>query len=511
MQAAEDEDHDQPGHQPPLDASGEGEGDQGNEERDPDQPAPEPMRPFQPEQALESGEPHALVQKVVLRNGLVEREQLAPARLIERRQRAGQRRPFHDGQPGAGQSRHPAQNHHDQDHGADDEQPDRDETPAGPALGAAPRQGRVVGGVERHGGSYRRARREAQPGLRGRNSLRGRKFADTISPQPTSRDTRSFARKERSWESPLGIGQVASGVQPRLATWLIVSSHFIWGAISMRDSGWLRQFRERVGCDQAGANILQHGTHVTAPLTPRELPRTVWIFWAQGWHNAPSQSQLCLDSWIRENPDWTIRALDDESIQSYVDLGGLLCGKHVELAARSDILRLDLLARYGGVWVDASTYCSRALSEWLLLLMQSGFFAFAKPGPDRLLSTWLLAAEPGHHIVKTWRDLTIKYWQNVEKADFYYWAHYLFAEGCRTNSLMETLWHQTPWISADGPHQVQTRADEAGADDIRRSLLERPVPVHKLQNRRPTLPERGSSTPLAWLLYGNETHITRRE
>ena len=70
--------------------SGRPEPDQRHDEGQPDQPAPQPMDPFQPEDLLEAGEAEALVHQAVLRDLLVEVVQPLPFRVAHRRQRAGE-------------------------------------------------------------------------------------------------------------------------------------------------------------------------------------------------------------------------------------------------------------------------------------------------------------------------------------------------------------------------------------------------------------------------------------
>lgn len=269
------------------------------------------------------------------------------------------------------------------------------------------------------------------------------------------------------------------------------------------DAAWLADFRARAEADQRTGARLPPVDPLATPrsLVPRPLPRILWIYWAQGWDKAPAQSRLCLASWERHNPDWRIVRLDDGNAGEHADLGSFLDGKDITVTARSNHLRMRLLARHGGVWVDASTFCSRPLSDWLPALMQSGFFAFSRPGPDRILATWFLAAEPGNPLILRWRDLMERYWRNVDRMDFYHWTHYLFAEGCRSDPRMNAIWHDTPWISADGPHQVQFHGGRAEA--VLDSLAERRVPVHKLETRRPSLPAADAPIPLARLLYGD--------
>ena len=45
-------------------------------------------------------------------------------------------------------------------------------------------------------------------------------------------------------------------------------------------------------------------------------------------------------------------------------------------AAESDLLRLYLLNKYGGVWVDSTNLCRRPLDDWLPSAARQGFFAF---------------------------------------------------------------------------------------------------------------------------------------
>ena len=134
--------------------SGRPKPDQRHNEGQPDQPAPQPMGPFQPEDLLEAGEAEALVHQGVLRDLLVEVVQPLPFRVVHRRQRAGERRPFHDRKAGAGQAGDAAQHDHHQDHECDGEQPGRDAAggcdgrPRG--LPAEHRESRTSNGMARY-------------------------------------------------------------------------------------------------------------------------------------------------------------------------------------------------------------------------------------------------------------------------------------------------------------------------------------------------------------------------
>ncbi len=119
---------DQP--QPPLQLSAQRAAPQEVQERqkiDRADHAPEQaVAPFPPEDGLELRKAHAGVEFAVLRDGLVAFERLHPLRLVERRQRAGNRLPFDDRQSGFGEPRGAADQHHDRNQRGDHDQPPSD-------------------------------------------------------------------------------------------------------------------------------------------------------------------------------------------------------------------------------------------------------------------------------------------------------------------------------------------------------------------------------------------------
>jgi hypothetical protein len=184
------------------------------------------------------------------------------------------------------------------------------------------------------------------------------------------------------------------------------------------------------------------------------INRIIWIFWFQGWDDAPWLVRKCLASWQVHNPDWDIRILDSVTVQQYIELPDL-DGKEITHASMSDIIRSLLLHEYGGVWVDATLLCNAPLDSWLPAAAVDGFFAFDRPGPDRLLSSWFIAACEGHPLIAYWHAAVLKYWAARDKADAYFWFHYLFGELYTLVPEFCDLWNKVKKISADGPHKVQ--------------------------------------------------------
>lgn len=210
------------------------------------------------------------------------------------------------------------------------------------------------------------------------------------------------------------------------------------------------------------------------------MERTIWSCWFQGRNAAPPLVGRCLASWATRNPGWELRVLDRGDLEQFVDLPDLT-GKRLSLASLSDLLRAHLLGRHGGVWVDATLYCHRGLDDWLEPVSGQGFFAFARPGPDRELASWFLAAEAGTRLIEDWLQAARAFWAQRDETDDYFWFHHLFGELCQRDRSFADAWQQVPEWSANGPHCLQELGltSSAALDDPR---IDSSSPVFKLSH-----------------------------
>ena len=113
--------------------------------------------------------------------------------------------------------------------------------------------------------------------------------------------------------------------------------------------------------------------------------RTIWTLWHQGFADAPPLVQACLESWRRFNPGWRVIALDRHSLPDYYDIAEVIdpARRDLDVIKMSNLTRLCLLWRYGGLWTDATVFCLRPLDDWLHAAYDAGFFAFRNPAKDR--------------------------------------------------------------------------------------------------------------------------------
>jgi hypothetical protein len=228
---------------------------------------------------------------------------------------------------------------------------------------------------------------------------------------------------------------------------------------------------------------------IACPAMAAGIPRVVWTLWLQGWEQAPPLVQACRKSWERRNPTWTVRALTRDTICDYLDVASTYPDVDMDAipaAALSDMIRVALLAEHGGVWADSTAFCATPLDQWIDDCARTGFFAFARPGPDRMLSSWFLASEAHHPLMEEWCGRVSAYWRDRTAPDHYFWLHRLFADAYRTDPRFGEIWDATPKIRSDGPHYFVPYRSRLGGRLTQRArarLLSGADPMYKLSHR----------------------------
>ncbi|GAB2467282.1 hypothetical protein GCM10027063_04760 [Promicromonospora xylanilytica] len=170
----------------------------------------------------------------------------------------------------------------------------------------------------------------------------------------------------------------------------------------------------------------------------------VWVFWAQGFDQAPDVVKMCRATMARHLTR-PVFELTDENIGTLVSLPADIDALVTDRTARSDLLRLELLARYGGTWLDATCYLTDDVGARLTKYAEaSGFFAPAKE--NTTIGTWNLTATPGHHLVTLTLEALYAYWRKDGKLPHYFTFHHLFEALVLTDPTFGELFEATPRV-----------------------------------------------------------------
>ncbi len=138
----------------------------------------------------------------------------------------------------------------------------------------------------------------------------------------------------------------------------------------------------------------------------REVPATIWMFWNTGEETAPDIVRKSISTWRSFNPDHQVRVLDEAILASEfdIDYGAVASHYTVKLgeAGKSNILRMYLLLKFGGIWADATSFCMNPLSGWLHPQLPDGdlfMFRLSETTADRQIANWFIAASPNDPIL----------------------------------------------------------------------------------------------------------------
>lgn len=86
----------------------------------------------------------------------------------------------------------------------------------------------------------------------------------------------------------------------------------------------------------------------------------IWVFWYQGIDNAPILIKKCIESIKKQCKDKEIIVITKENIEDYYKIPeyikSKINNKQITLTHLSDILRMNLLKKYGGHWIDATIF-----------------------------------------------------------------------------------------------------------------------------------------------------------
>lgn len=186
----------------------------------------------------------------------------------------------------------------------------------------------------------------------------------------------------------------------------------------------------------------------------KDTPRIIWAYWGQGWLEAPETCKLCMRSWAKLNPTWRLRLLDATSLRGLVDVEDLAIIERIPtIQHKADFLRVSLLKKYGGVWVDATTFCRVPLDTWLPELGDIAF-VFANRLPlHRIvniaaISIWFIASNKDGYMITRLKERLVLYWSRNRTAHVYLLPHVLFGELLVKDDTFRELFEVMPKMSS---------------------------------------------------------------
>lgn len=162
----------------------------------------------------------------------------------------------------------------------------------------------------------------------------------------------------------------------------------------------------------------------------------IWICWFQGMENAPLIVKKCYESVKKNLVGKDIVVITDKNMDDYVKFPDYIIEKYnkgiITKTHMTDLLRLELLTKYGGMWLDATVLCTENINKIPKYYFESDLFFYQclKPGRDGqslYMSSWLMSSKTNNKILLITKDLLYKYWEFKNSMIDYFLLHHFLS------------------------------------------------------------------------------------
>lgn len=209
----------------------------------------------------------------------------------------------------------------------------------------------------------------------------------------------------------------------------------------------------------------------------------VFSCWLQGEENAPDIVKKCFSSMRKNLKGKKIVIITNENLSEYADLpeyiiskwkNGIITNTHF-----SDILRANLLAKYGGLWIDATALVTGDLSKF----EKGDLFVFSNEHRHEdvfVAESWFIYAKANQPIIVNTLNLLYEYWKKNNKLAHYYLFHLFFTLCLKA---MPEEWEKIPYYSSLDPHIIWHHEFYKTLNKERLEEIKTISPVHKLSTK----------------------------
>ena len=168
-------------------------------------------------------------------------------------------------------------------------------------------------------------------------------------------------------------------------------------------------------------------------------PKVIWLYW-HSHDDIPEVVRLCVDRVRTFCPDYKVNFLNASSINEYITLPDI--PDSLPLAIKADYIRLMLLEKYGGVWMDSSIFLNEDFGWISKMSSNHDAFVFYSDEctidlDEPITENWSIISPIGSPFIKAWlKELSLcifsedpvnyyssikydkKYVQNLTKPDY---------------------------------------------------------------------------------------------
>lgn len=219
--------------------------------------------------------------------------------------------------------------------------------------------------------------------------------------------------------------------------------------------------------------------------------KRIWTMWNQGMEEAPDIVKMCYKSMQKYKPeDAELIVITDDNYQEYVSIPDYIIEKYkkgiITRTHFSDILRVELLRKYGGLWLDATVLVTQPI-EWGII--DTPFYSISGHGLDLLpfsenkWALFTLGSYSNSIVLESLHELLFSYWKDHSQMIDYYLIDYCLGVAARQNTEVRQYIDSNP-INNIHVFELSSILEKDCKDGKLESVLSYENPFYKLTYKR---------------------------
>lgn len=220
-----------------------------------------------------------------------------------------------------------------------------------------------------------------------------------------------------------------------------------------------------------------------------ELENKIWVLWLQGVDNAPDIVKACVKSIKRNAGRREVILLDENNISKYIDIPVHIWKKYkcgtMKPAHFADFIRMVLLYRYGGLWLDSTVFLNGEIPEKIfkneLLFFQISKTKECQRRKYHKLCNWFIyVSKPGNRLIKLAADLQSEFFKNEDKCNDYFINYSIYTLIINNDKASNSLYKKMDYYPEALPFYPQLSKTFYKDIYCRHSLCNSNLPIFKL-------------------------------
>ena len=232
----------------------------------------------------------------------------------------------------------------------------------------------------------------------------------------------------------------------------------------------------------------------------------IWTAWLQGEENAPEVIKMNLASMRKYSNSHRLIVLTNDNIFQYIDIPHQIREKYnrgiIGNAHFSDVVRMMVLAQYGGVWLDATMFLHEPIDE---VAFSSLFYSigvnkqYSRYISDNKWKVCVLGGSYSSHYLKQISSILNAFWIDHVVAIDYFVFDYIIALLYRNDSMFRQIVDNLPRTNINSNELVKIINDDLDVNKLNDLFIENQIYYLSYRNTYVKLGHSGEETNYGYL------------